>query len=159
MKVINNFLPKKDFDDLTKLIFDTYFPWYFQDEIAFKKEPDEKNGFFTHLIYDSKPRSSHYGFIKDKLLSHLNVNNLIRVKVNCYPRTENVIEHNKHVDYEFSHKGCLLSLNTCDGFTVLENSKIGSVENKALFFDPGKLHCSTTCSNAKARFNININYN
>jgi len=51
MKVINNFLPKKDFDDLTKLVFDKYFPWYFQDEIAFKKEPGEKNGFFTHLIF------------------------------------------------------------------------------------------------------------
>lgn len=159
MKVINNFLPKKDFDDLTKLIFDKYFPWYFQDEIAFAEEVLEKNSYFTHLIYDLKPKSSHYNFIKDKLLSHLNVTNLIRVKINCYPRTENVIEHTKHYDYKFSHKGFILSLNTCDGFTVLENSKIESVENKALFFDPTKLHCSTTCSNAKARFNININYN
>ena len=159
MKEINNFLPKKDFDDLTKLIFDEYFPWYFQDEIAFAEEASEKNSYFTHLIYNLKPKSSHYSFIKDKLLSHLNVTNLIRVKVNCYPRTENVIEHTKHYDYKFSHKGLILSLNTCDGFTVLENSKIESVENKALFFDPTKLHCSTTCSNAKARFNININYN
>ena len=159
MKIIDNFLPKDNFDDLTKLIFNSYFPWYFQNKIAFEDESGEKNGCFTHLIYDSKPRSSHYEFIKDKLLCHINIVNLIRVKINCYPRTEKVIEHTKHYDYKTPHKGFILSLNTCDGFTVLRNEKIASIENRALFFDPTKLHCSTTCSDAKARFNININYN
>ena len=158
MKVIDNFLLEENFNALTKLIFSDYFPWYFQNEIAFAKESNEKNGCFTHLVYDSKPRSSHYEFIKDKLLSALDISTLIRVKINCYPRTETVIEHNKHYDYEFSHKGFILSLNTCNGFTTLENNKIKSIKNRALFFNPSKLHSSTTCTNAKARFNININW-
>ena len=159
MKTVNNFLPEEDFNNLTKLIFNNYFPWYFQPDVQTWKElPTEKNSYFTHIIYDAEPKSPHYDFIKEKLLSHLNIVHLIRVKVNCYPRLENVVEHGQHCDYNFSHKGFILSLNTCNGFTILENKKIASVKNKALFFNPSKLHCSTTCSDAKARFNININY-
>jgi|TARA_R110000787_G_scaffold167944_3_gene280923 hypothetical protein len=159
MKVIDNFLPEENFKAITELVYDGYFPWYFQNKIAFAEEPGEKNGCFTHLIYELKPKSSHYEFIKDKLISHLNITNLIRIKVNCYPRTEKVLEHTKHYDYKFSNKAFILSLNTCNGFTVLENNKIASVRNRALFFDPSRLHCSTTCSDFKARFNINVNYN
>ena len=49
--------------------------------------------------------------------------------------------------------------NTCDGYTKLnDGTKVESVANRALFFDPSIPHQSTNCTNAKARFNININY-
>jgi len=158
MKVIDNFLPKDSFNDLTKLIMDNYFPWYFNFFISSNKEIKEKNCYFNHLIYESGPKSSHFEFIKNKLLSYMDITHLIRVKINCYPRLEKITKHEPHVDYDFSHKGLIFSLNTCDGFTIIGNKKISSVENRALFFDPSKPHCSTNCSNAKARFNININY-
>jgi len=158
MKVIDNFLPKNDFDELTKLIFNSYFAWYINFFISDKKETGEKNVYFTHRIYDSGPTSGNFDLIKNKLLCHMDIAHLIRVKINCYPRLEKVTKHNSHVDYPFVHKGLILSLNTCDGFTMIGNKKIASVENRALFFDPSKSHSSTTCTDAKARFNININY-
>ena len=30
--------------------------------------------------------------------------------------------------------------------------------NRAIFFDAGKMHCSTTTTDAQARFNIIVNY-
>ena len=38
------------------------------------------------------------------------------------------------------------------------SSKKSSKENRILFFEGHKKHSSSTCTNAKARFNININY-
>ncbi len=70
-----------------------------------------------------------------------------------------MFEHGRHVDYEFENKAALLSLNTCDGFTRLEDgTKVESVENRMLFFDPGQKHNSSTTTNERGRFNINFNY-
>ena len=81
------------------------------------------------------------------------------MKINAYPYTEEVHEHNNHIDYSFKHNAAIFSLNTCDGYTKLKNGKkIESVENRLLKFDPSIEHCSTTTTNDLARFNININY-
>ena len=64
-----------------------------------------------------------------------------------------------HFDYPFSHSSALLSLNTCDGYTKLKDgTKIDSIANRILLFDPSEEHCSTTTTNIFARINININY-
>ena len=64
-----------------------------------------------------------------------------------------------HRDYETKHKGVLYSLNTCDGYTIFEDgTKVKSVANRALLFDPSIPHCSTTCTNAWYRSNIILNY-
>ena len=50
-------------------------------------------------------------------------------------------------------------MNTCNGFTILDDgTKIDSIENRALLFDPSKLHHSTTCTDEKVRINIILNY-
>jgi hypothetical protein len=51
-----------------------------------------------------------------------------------------------------------LSLNDCNGYTVIGDKKIESKANRALFFDPSVEHNSTNCTDEKARFNINFNY-
>ena len=60
----------------------------------------------------------------------------------------------------YSHSGAILSLNTCDGYTKLEDgTKIDSIANRILLFDAGEvMHCPTTTSNDYARINIIINY-
>jgi hypothetical protein len=64
-----------------------------------------------------------------------------------------------HVDQNFKHKGIILYVNNNDGYTkLIDGTKIESIENRALFFDSSKKHCSTTCTNAESRINININY-
>ena len=52
----------------------------------------------------------------------------------------------------------MFSINTNDGGTILSGNKIDSIENRVVLFDGNKPHSSSTCTNQKARFNINFNY-
>ena len=63
-----------------------------------------------------------------------------------------------HVDYNFSHKGALYYLNTCDGHTKIEGENVETIANRMVFFDAGEEHNSTNCTNDKFRVNINFNY-
>ena len=84
---------------------------------------------------------------------------LIRIKGNLYMKTTKIFNHNPHRDYPFKHNGAIFYINSNDGKTVLENGEeIDSVANRLLLFDSSKPHNSTSCTNAKCRINININY-
>ncbi len=161
-KVIDNFLPKKEFNYLKDVVFSNHLPWYFQSEINNNHNQVQDNNFyFAHQLFESQcPEISSNLFNEFKFLQDtLEIKALRRMKLNFYSCTKEIIVHPKHRDYEFKHKGCIISFNTCDGSTILEDdTEIQSIENRALFFDPSKLHSSTTCTNAKARINININY-
>ena len=109
--------------------------------------------------------SNYYNIIgesmpKGQFLGIPSIENLIRIKINFYPNTTELYEHGYHIDYKYPHKGAILSLNTCDGYTKIRETgtKYPSVANTILMFDPSKDHCSTTTTNAIGRFNININY-
>ena len=169
-KVIDNFLDEVYFNSLTFLICDKdrsrkrgdappEFSWYFQSDIEGIDGVPGKLFYMTHMIYeDNKPTSKFYDAMFP-LLDKLEVNCLLRIKANLYPRTETVHEHRKHSDKDYPHSGAILYLNTCDGYTKLhDGTKVDSVANRVLLFDPSEEHCSTTTSNEPARFNININY-
>ena len=104
------------------------------------------------------PCSSHIDKIIP-ILEKLNIKSMIRAKANLYPYSgKTLYEHEMHMDYEFPHYAALLSLNTCDGYTKLEDgTKIESVANRMVIFDASQKHCSTTTTSDFARINININ--
>ena len=166
-KVIDNFLDKEDFDSLVTLITDkeklgnAVMPWYFNSSIsiAYDNVVEDKLFYMFHVFYDdNEPQSPLYKNLFP-LLEKLEVICLIRIKANLYPNTETLHEHAMHADMPFSHSAAILSLNTCDGYTKLEDgTKIDSVANRVLLFDSSKKHCSTSTTNVPARFNININY-
>ena len=164
-EVIDNFLDEEYFDSLVTLFideekdFNSRMAWYFFSNIAYDGLVEDKLFYMIHILYaDHEPNSTHYKTIIP-LLDKLDVQCLIRIKANLYPNTEILHEHPMHVDRDFSHSGAILSLNTCDGYTKLKDgTKIDSVANRILLFDPSEEHCSTTATNVPARFNININY-
>ena len=134
-------------------------PWYFHTSIL-EYDVIENNLFYmTHMFYDNNtPMSNFYEFLIP-VLEKLEVKCLIRAKGNLYPHTEILHIHPPHMDYTFSHSAAIFSLNTCDGYTMLEDgTKIESVANRILLFDASKKYCSTTTTNESARINININY-
>ena len=164
MKIIDNFLPQKEFNELQNIIISDSFPYYFSDFVSDPSEKKDSNmSYFLHTVYfNGKPTSECFPLICKYILPKLNIFSLLRIKINCYPRTEKKITHGKHVDFS-EHKGSinavLFSLNTCNGVTILEDGKeIKSVANRALFFDCMKPHSSTNCTDQKARFNMNINF-
>jgi hypothetical protein len=156
-KVVDNFLPEKDFRVLQEWFMGNEFPWFFQADI---EGIGIKNNYsyFTHRVFDNFLPS----YIFEKffpLLNCIDIKSLIRLKANCYPYTEKNVTHGVHTDYDYSHKGAIFSINTCNGGTILKDGiKIDSIENRILYFDPSIEHTSTTTNDTHARFNININY-
>ena len=64
-----------------------------------------------------------------------------------------------HIDYDYVHTAAIFSLNSCDGFTMLEDgTRIDSKANRMLIFEGSQLHGSTTTTDSWARCNININF-
>lgn len=139
------------------------FPWYYQSTVtyqhySFSEEQKAENFYFTHMFLFEYTRSNMFGLIQP-IIAKLEHRTLIRVKANLYPRTHSLHHHLKHSDYDYEHKAALFYVNSNDGFTVLEDgTKIESVENRLLLFRGDTEHNSTTCTNTKARVNINFNY-
>ena len=169
-EVIDNFLDEDYFDRLVILITDKEktgnrtMPWYFQSSITYPEDyvdyvvPD-KSFYMTHVFYENNAPISNLYEILLPLLNKLEIRCLLRVKANLYPNTEILHENPMHKDYNFCHSGAIFSLNTCDGYTTLKDgTKIDSVANRILLFDPGEKHCSSTTTNVSARININMNY-
>ena len=154
----DNFLSKTEHENLKNTMLGNDFPWYFQEGVINKKH--DSQFFWSHIFF--KPNegfTSPFYKILDPILKQLKFKVLIRIKANLYSNRGKMEEHEDHADFPFKHKGALFSLNTCNGFTVLkDNTKIKSIANRLLLFDPSKPHRSSTCTDAKVRCNININY-
>jgi len=185
IKVIDNFLDKGDFNEMKEIIMGKNFPWYHYDQPVdnylqwdFDKTPQEIKEeakrvsgywFMVNSLYDNNrliaSKNPASISVLKPIISKLNtidgrqVKELIRAKFNFYPNQGKFIEHTWHQDTDYTHKGCLLAFNTCNGYTKFKDgTKVESVENRALLFDPSIEHTSTNTTNAPRRVNMNINY-
>ena len=162
-KVIDDFIPPDKFDTLHDLLIKQQvqgkqIPWYYIPNVTNRGNKDWRLFYLSHIVYDRTIISPFF----DDIISccePLNFKALIRIKCNMYPNTEKLYEHGLHTDYKFSHNAGILSINTCDGYTKLEDgTKIDSVANRMLLFDGQTLHTSSNTTDQTARININFNY-
>ena len=170
VKTIQDFLPKQSFNRLSQIIFAPTFPWYLTTSVAspyLKSKENSKLFYMSHLVYEKEKYvkvnpndQTIIDLLLEKLAPEEGNLQLIRMKINFYPNTTELHEHDYHRDFEYSHMGAILSLNTCDGYTKIRetDTKYHSWANTLLSFNPSEDHCSTTTTNAVGRFNININY-
>ena len=170
VKTIQDFLPKQSFNRLSQIIFEPTFPWYLTTSVAspyLKSKENSKLFYMSHLVYEKEKYvkvnpndQTIIDLLLEKLAPEEGNLQLIRMKINFYPNTTELYEHDYHRDFEYSHMGAILSLNTCDGYTKIRetDTKYHSWANTLLSFNPSEDHCSTTTTNAIGRFNININY-
>jgi hypothetical protein len=184
--IFDNFLEEEYFNKLKNMVCSTNysFPWFYgpyyigsedwKEEVTAGKtfdEDDPLSNFFTHYFYNKNIPQSPFYEVMLEFLKTLNqntdfkMNSLVRMRANYFQNYRDGIihEYDMHTDASFSHTSAILSLNTCDGYTGIENkdgtiTKIPSVANQVLLFDAGKRHCSSTTTDAKARFNIIVNY-
>jgi hypothetical protein len=159
-EVIDNYLPQEQFESIRDIMMGLNFPWYYNPNVANKNEDKYINSmYFIHIFCIRSVVNSGFFELIQPLFNKIDAKALIRVKGNMYPNVGSLLENDRHVDYEFEHKGAIYYLNTNNGPTVLEDgTKIDAVENRILFFDPSKEHYSTHCTDQKTRVNININY-
>tara|TARA_B100000902_G_C26900082_1_gene711664 strand:- start:74 stop:598 length:525 start_codon:yes stop_codon:yes gene_type:complete len=161
--VIDNLLNDDDLNNIKNIMKQC--PLHYSNDVAEHNDGGSYwNYYFTHLFYeDDRPRSEYfdqiYNIFIPKFKQYGYVKSLLRIKLNFYPYTETLREHDQHIDDEFTHIGAVFSLNTCDGFTRLhDGTKIDSIENRILFFDPSMKHNSSTTTNSCGRWNINFNF-
>jgi hypothetical protein len=158
MDILDNFLDEKYFNDLKNQISAVNFPFYFVDGVTDIKNNNIDHFYFFHKIYDNGQPMSDFFPLFVPLLNKLKVKSIMRIKVNLYTKTHKLVRHNMHTDFDFDHKGALLSLNDCDGGTWINDKFIKSKANQIIFFNPAELHTSTSCTNAQARKNVILNY-
>ena len=128
-KVIDNFIDKNTFNQLKEIIMGKKFPWFYESVINSKHSEIDKTLYFVHIAYHYNSNSSFYEDLKNIFWNKLKIKSLIRIKVNCYPRTEKLHINEKHIDYDFKHKAAVFSINTNDGGTFISNNKIDSIYN------------------------------
>ncbi len=156
-EIIDNFLKKEEFIKIKNLILNPDFPWYFNNYVSGENIND--SFYFTHNFYKGYVANSNKIVLLNSIISKIQPKSIIRIKGNFYPQTHKIIEHGKHVDYHFEHKGFIFYINSNNGFTKLKDGTIiESIENRGLFFDPSIEHNSSTCTNEFGRININFNY-
>ena len=172
-RIIDDVLPIEEFDKLKNfIVFNNQFPLTIDGGVGYgpnnkdynkEIEEDKRNWYASHVSYiNNVPISNSFNPIVTILapvFDKMGIKSLLKLKVNFYPYTHEIFEHAPHKDYGFECYGAILSLNTCDGFTRLEDgTKIDSIANRLLIFKGNHNHNSSTTTNAKGRYNININY-
>ena len=154
-KIYDNFLEENALGKIKRAVFSHNFPWSYKDQVG---QPGD-GFYFEHNFYeDNKPASNAFDIIDYYFLKKIGAKSLIRVKANLFTKTENLIEYALHKDNEFDHYGAILYLNSCNGYTLFEDGKVESVENRLLIFKSNTLHASTNCTDANVRVNINANF-
>ena len=162
MEIIPNYLELNKFLKLKQIIFSSFFPFYYNSKTVGDESEKEKNDFFfCHTLFnDNEQKSNFFNCLVMPFLNNLNVNYLLRAKINCYTKKDKFIYTKFHKDFEQKHMVALFSFNTCNGFTYFKdtNEKISSVENQMIIFDGQKEHCSVSQTDTDLRINLNINF-
>ena len=171
VKVFDDYLPIDQFQFLKDLfLWKTDIPWVLCPEVAHRSENIDEywNWYAIHPIYGYpendtiSPHTPCFSSLNNIFFEEFRdqgiMRSLIRAKANFYPGTDKVYEHDPHTDYPWSHTAAIFSLNTCDGFTKVGDEKVESVANRLLLFDGSKPHNSSTCTNAKGRYNLSFNF-
>ena len=167
---VDNFLSEEDFKSITDVVEGPDINWHYSYSVADGSQ-EEDDMYFIHLLYmglaempkdgimPPPPKNSDYYHLFEPLFKKLpDFKLLMRVKINLYGRTPEIVHHPDHIDMKQEHKGAVFSLNTCNGGTVIDGQKFDSVANRILFFNPTHPHHSTSTTNVKRRLNVNINY-
>ena len=159
MKIYKNFLPKELFKTLKDNMMGDHFPWYFNNFINYEHEDKNNSQFtFTFIKNNNWECWGTWKEIMIPVLKQIKYNQMRRVKANLVTKTNEIVEHGYHTDYDTGTTG-VLYMNNCNGYTKFKNGeKVLSEENKYVEFNSNLEHTGSSCTNEKRRVVINFNY-
>lgn len=135
------------------------FPWYYSPIVGAISHKNIYFSYFLHTFYENNMATSSKIKLIEPLINKLKIKRIIRAKVNLFYPTADVIKFDEHRDTTFESEAAILYINTCNGGTVIDGDTfIKSKRNRLLKFKGSVVHQSTSCSDAKFRILININY-
>ena len=164
MKIEDNFLGQKEFDELQALMMGYDFAWYYNSEIV---SGDKKDKFqFTHMFYHNYAPQSELCENLAPILEIMNPISLSRIKANLLTKTPTIVENKFHIDMDGMSEEKLKQwttsifyVNTNNGYTKFEDGTIvESVANRMVTFPANLKHTGTSCTDEKRRIVINFNY-
>ncbi len=136
-------------------------PWSICSDILGKDlQCDELDNMqFQNLMYSSDAPRGNGFWIVSPILNKLPIASLCRVKVNFNPRRDRIIKHGFHIDFPFECTTAIYYVNSNDGCTTFEDGTVvESVANRLVTFPSTMKHTGSTCTNAKGRMVVNLNY-
>ena len=166
MKIEDDFLEQREFDELQKLFiggnYENGLPWLYQPAIDY---PDDLNKFqFIHVFYKNNKRMRFFEAL-NPIFQIINPISLWRIKANLLTRTPEIVENAFHTDFTQSEEKLkqfttsIFYINTNNGYTKFEDgTKIESIANRMVFFSSNMKHTGTSCTDEKIRVVINFNY-
>jgi len=176
IEIIDNFLTDEEYNYLQDhLIGNGYpnegrsiIPWYYNDAIdgpSFVEKNKQTYQFCHTFISFGEIQSYWFESVKVPLSKILgNCYDVLRIKANLVPRTQEIIENSFHTDFAspFIDENYITSIfyvNTNNGYTLFEDgTKIDSIKNRLIKFPATLKHTGTTCTDEKIRVVINFNY-
>jgi len=164
VKIIDNFLDDHDFKNIFDLVSGPYFSWYWSnvvDEEDLLTDDPRYNFQLGHMLFcNGESNSVRFDNFLPFLSKLPDMNTLIRMKINLNPKTDTIIRHGFHTDFDGEGKTAVFYFNTCNGYTEFEDSGdiVKSKKNRMVIFDMMKSHTGTTCTDQSRRIVLNINY-
>ena len=166
MKIEDNFLEQKVFDELQTLIMGGDFAWYFNSTIVYDEDTSDRFQ-FTHMFYAGAAPRSEFLDQLTPIIEIIKPISLWRIKANLLTRTSNIIENRFHSDLENilpkeklkQWTTSIFYMGTNNGYTKFEDgTKVESVANRMVSFPANIKHRGTSCTDEKTRVVINFNY-
>ena len=159
VKIIDNFLPKEEFNKLQNIIIGSNFDWYYNNYIDYENKPN-KQFQFIHFFFNNNWRGSNFHLI-EPILNVIKPFSLVRIKGNLLTKTDNTIINEFHKDFENINNLTtgIFYINTCNGYTLFKDgTKVESIANRFVSFDSQLEHTGTSCTDENTRVVINFNY-
>ena len=164
MKIEDNFLGQKEFDELQTFMMGDDFAWFYQKTIDSNEDVDKFQ--FTHMFYINYVPISSSLEILTPIIKKIDSVALGKIKANLLTRTPNIIENTFHVDGAGYPEERLKQLttsifyvNTNNGYTKFEDgTKVESIANRMVTFPTNMKHKGASCTDKRTRVVINFNY-
>jgi hypothetical protein len=159
VRIIDNAIDDQSFNHLESIIMGEHFHWSYTETVA--NDAPEFDGYFTNTMYHyGRPFNDYFDPIMNVIEPYMDdIKSLMRLRAIMFTRTADIIEYQKHSDFDFSHKGFLVYMNTNNGFTRLDDgSKVDSVRNRILHHDASIPHNSSSTSDKARRVALVANY-
>tara|TARA_R110000823_G_scaffold311919_1_gene438182 strand:- start:51 stop:554 length:504 start_codon:yes stop_codon:yes gene_type:complete len=159
VKIIDNFLPKEEFNKLQNIIIGNNFDWYYNPSIDYEDKLNI-NFQFIHFFYNNNWRGSNFNLI-EPILNIIKPFSLVRIKANLLTKTNDIIVNEFHKDFKNINNLTtgIFYINNCNGYTLFkDDTKVESIANRFVSFDSQLEHTGTSCTDENTRVVINFNY-
>ena len=180
IEIIDDFLPKDEFDKMKEVILSASFPWYYTPSKVTNPEGipntdenwtkmklliDEYNWQFFHVFYiNNVPNSNHLEVI-NPLLEKINPFSWIKVRGTCNVKTPiNILGGGFHTDlpprvFDIPLRTGIFYFSTNNGGTLFEEGwQTRNIENRLVTFPVNLRHSALTCTDVPVRIQINLNF-